>query len=149
MKQKPGANWTNRRRIMRLAAIVTAALLPPTLLWAAAESSGTITEPPKWALTGRLLIAAPDMPVAKYRNLVVVVIENGPLGTMGVAINRYSGAQPWADFLIAMGYQVGPDDAQGAGSFPMYSGGPAHPERLYVLHSDDYIEPGSQLLSGG
>ena len=122
---------------------VLAALLAHTAVFGGAEPGDLSRDPPP--LLGRVLVAAPSMPVEKYRQIVIVVTNNGPAGSMGIAINRSTGDQPWASFLTF----IERPKEQMTGQVPIYSGGPMEPELVFTLHSTDYSVVGTRALGDG
>lgn len=100
--------------------------------------------PPHDSLTGRLLVAAPDMPDPRFFHAVILVVHHGPRGTLGIVINRPVGKRPLADILAALGLK-----SKGvAGSIEVYAGGPLQPKIGFVVHSVEYRRPGTLEIDG-
>lgn len=95
------------------------------------------------SLAGQFLVAAPNMPAAKFQQVVIVIVRNGPGGSMGIAINRPAGGQQWKDLLAVIGER----NDNVIGTVPMYSGGPVQPELFFVLHSTDYQRAETMAVS--
>jgi putative transcriptional regulator len=119
-------------RFLLLLPVLVALFLPARLLDAAQPNSDANQGQP--SLAGQLLIAAPDIPDARYRRTVVVVIQHGPNGGFGIVINRSTGEQPMVDLFAVLGQK----NENATGSVPIFSGGPVQPENFYVLHSTEY-----------
>jgi putative transcriptional regulator len=119
-------------RLVQLLPLLVALLLPASLLGATLPNSDVNQGQP--SLAGQLLIAAPDMPDARYRRTVVVVVQHGPEGGFGIVINRSTGEQPMEDLFTV----IGEKNETATGSVPLFSGGPVQPENFYVLHSTEY-----------
>jgi putative transcriptional regulator len=86
------------------------------------------------ALTGRYLVAAPDMHDPNFRQTVIYLVHHDAFGAMGVVINRLMAQGPVGRLLDAFGIEGDPGDTQ----VKMHYGGPVEPESSLVLHRDDY-----------
>jgi putative transcriptional regulator len=82
--------------------------------------------------TGMLLVAAPPLGDPNFRRTVVLVIEHGENGSLGVVLNR-STRVPVAAILPQWGDVVGDDDA-------IFRGGPVGPNAVLALAE---LRPGS------
>ncbi len=83
------------------------------------------------SLRGQLLIAAPHL-LDYFRRTVVLVIEHGEDGAMGVVLNRPTDAQV-AEVVPALADVVTEDDV-------VHSGGPVQPDAVLAL--GDFEDPG-------
>ena len=83
---------------------------------------------------GQLLVAAPGMGDPRFVRTVMVMIEHGIGGALGVAINRPVADRPIAELLRATGED--PGDAKG--SLTVFLGGPVEPAVGFVVHARDY-----------
>jgi putative transcriptional regulator len=120
-----------------------AVLLPALLLAAAPPDSDPKQDKP--SLQGQFLIASPEMSDPRFRQTVLVMVQHGRDGAMGVAINRPAGEQPVARLLEALG-----EHGNGAsGTVPVYLGGPVELEFGLVLHSTDYRRDGTRDIGAG
>ncbi|MGI9416283.1 MAG: YqgE/AlgH family protein [Geminicoccaceae bacterium] len=101
------------------------------------------------SLTGRYLVASPDMHDPNFRHTVIYLVHHDAFGAMGVVINRLMAKGPVGRLLDAFGIEGNPgviesnpgaiegspsEDAQ----VKMHYGGPVEPESSLVLHRNDY-----------
>ncbi|MCX7314040.1 MAG: YqgE/AlgH family protein [Alphaproteobacteria bacterium] len=126
------------RSALRFLFLLTA-VMAPTALFGAAEPDAKIGQAPAPSLAGRILVAAPGMPAARFQKIVIVIVRNGPEGSMGLVINRPAGENPWESLFAVLG-----ERREGVtGTFPLFSGGPIQPELFFGLHTTDYRLPES------
>lgn len=84
-------------------------------------------------LTGRLLVAMPDMGDPRFARAVVLICSHGDDGAMGLIVNKPSAEIGFADILEQL--DIPPDRTAAR---PVYFGGPVELQRGFVLHSRDY-----------
>lgn len=116
------------RRCFGLVSLLAAVPLPAL----AALQQGTAADdnvPP-----GQLLVASPRMGDPRFAGTVVVMIEHGIGGALGVAINRPVADRPIAEMLRA----IGQDPGNAKGSLTVFLGGPVEPTVGVVVHTRDY-----------
>jgi putative transcriptional regulator len=116
----------------RLCLIVAAFVLQTALLRAALP--GPDEAPARLSLVGQLLVAAPWIGDPYFERTVILVLEDGPSGAVGIVINKPIGEQPLANVFKALGQREG----DVAGSVRIFSGGPLKPGAGFVVHSADY-----------
>jgi len=96
-------------------------------------------------LTGRLLIATPDMGDPRFRSAVIYICSHDRSGTMGIMLNKQmvkaGGALQLSDMLQNIGIE---GDVKVADT-PVLEGGPVDIDRGFVLHSADYFKTNSSL----
>lgn len=85
-------------------------------------------------LTGKLLIAMPDMGDPRFHGSVVFLCSHGAEGAMGLIVNKPMSEVSFADMLE----QLQIDGREGAPDLPVCFGGPVELRRGFVLHSADY-----------
>jgi len=119
----------------RLGLIVAALLMQTALLKAALPGPDETLV--RTSLAGQLLVAAPSMDDPRFAGAVILIVEHGPAGAMGVVVNRPIGERPLAGLLDALGQKEG----DVAGDVRVFSGGPVQPELGFVVHSSDYQRP--------
>ncbi len=86
-------------------------------------------------LTGRYLVASPDLNDPNFRQSVVYLVHHDAFGAMGLVINRLMAKGPVGRLLDAFGIEGNfSTDAQ----VKMHYGGPVEPESSLVLHRSDY-----------
>lgn len=97
-------------------------------------------------LTGKLLIAMPDMGDPRFEKSVILVCSHSPEGTMGLIVNKSAGEVKFAELLEQLKVET-TGDVQDT---PVHFGGPVETGRGFVLHSDDFIGDESSMdVPGG
>ncbi|MDX2484734.1 MAG: YqgE/AlgH family protein [Pseudodonghicola sp.] len=86
-------------------------------------------------LTGKLLIAMPDMGDLRFEHSVVFLCSHGKDGAMGLIVNKPAAELRLADLLKQLDIKPDPPER---GQMPVYFGGPVETARGFVLHSSDY-----------
>ena len=96
-------------------------------------------------LTGRLLIATPEMGDHRFKSAVIYVCSHDSSGAMGIVINKQvikaGGALQLSDMLSNIGIE---GDVRVANT-PVLEGGPVDIDRGFVLHSADYFKTETSL----
>jgi putative transcriptional regulator len=121
--------------LRRLGLIVAAFVLQAALLRAALPGPDEARARP--SLAGQLLVAAPGMGDPRFERTVILIVEHGSYGALGIVINKPIGEQPLANLFKALGQK----DGDVADSVRVFSGGPIQPEVGFVVHSPDYRRP--------
>src|SRR5271166_2307901 len=121
---------------LRLLGLIVAYVLQTALLNAALPTNGDEAPAPP-SLAGQLLVAAPSMGDPRFERTVILIVEHGPGGAIGIVINNPIGEQPLASVLEALGQK----DGDVTGRVRVFSGGPVQPEVGFVVHSPDYRRP--------
>ncbi|MFC3608309.1 YqgE/AlgH family protein [Stutzerimonas tarimensis] len=82
-------------------------------------------------LRHHFLIAMPQMADSNFAQTLIYLVEHGAEGAMGLIVNRPSGLN-----LAEVLEQLRPDDEYSplCRSLPIFSGGPVHTDRGFVLH---------------
>jgi putative transcriptional regulator len=119
----------------RLCLIVAAFVLQTALLRAALP--GPDEAPARLSLVGQLLVAAPWIGDPYFERTVILVLEDGPSGAVGIVINKPIGEQPLASVFQVLGQE----DDDVTGSVRVFSGGPIQPEVGFLVHGPDYRRP--------
>ncbi|MCB2100883.1 MAG: YqgE/AlgH family protein [Rhodobacterales bacterium] len=96
-------------------------------------------------LTGRLLVATPQLEDPNFGRTVVYMVNHDADGALGLIINRPLGQGPIHVFLKGFGIDV-PD---GGRTLRLYQGGPVDPGQGFLLHTDDYAEDATRKLPSG
>jgi putative transcriptional regulator len=123
--------------MIRQTAGLPAAFLLLALGLPLAEATGVVPDAgalPREFLTGKLLVAHPDMGNLNFRRTVVFMAQHDENGAFGLVVNRFLGRAKLARILEEMG--ADPEDVEG--EIRVHYGGPVQPERGAVLHSTDY-----------
>lgn len=96
------------------------------------------------SLTGRLLVAAPEMRDPRFVESVIYMVSHDATGAMGLVVNRPIGEVSLVQLLERFG--VAPEGAQGR--ILAHWGGPVEPGKGYVLHTPDYSTEGTIVVRG-
>jgi len=95
------------------------------------------------SLKGKILIAMPDMADARFSRGVIVMLEHGPEGAMGVMINHLITEVEFHDLLDQLEIPVTDENVK---DYPVFFGGPVELGRGFVLHSTDIMLAHSMSL---
>lgn len=93
-------------------------------------------------LTGQLLLAMPGMDDPRFDRTVIYLCAHSEEGAMGLVINRPCTAIGFPELLEQLDIDV--DDAP---DLPINSGGPVETGRGFVLHSSDYVQDSTLVVS--
>ena len=97
-------------------------------------------------LTGKLLIAMPDMGDPRFDNAVVFICAHSADGAMGLIVNKPTPEIRFADLLE----QLSIDDGDSGIDVRIHYGGPVETGRGFVLHTADYASgAGTMDVSDG
>jgi len=86
-------------------------------------------------LTGKLLIAMPEMGDPRFERSVVFLCSYSDDGAMGLIVNKPAGDVHLSDLLKQL--EIKPARPE-CGRMPVHFGGPVETARGFVLHSDGY-----------
>ena len=89
------------------------------------------------------LIAVPQLSDPNFARAVVLILEHGDQGSMGLVVNRTS-SLPMGAFCASQGM-----DYQGDPGALVYQGGPVQTDRAFVLHSQQQAGPETEEIWGG
>jgi len=84
------------------------------------------------SLQGKFLLATPQMPDPRFRELVVYLCSHTAEGAMGVVINQPS---PYSLREVFLGANITPPEGK---SPPVYIGGPVEESAAFFLYSSEY-----------
>ena len=127
----------------RLCLIVAAFVLQTAALSAALPGPGEVPEAARPSLAGQLLVAAPWIGDPRFERTVILIVQDGPNGAVGIVINKPIGKQPLADIFKALGRK----ESNVTASVRIFAGGPVQPEAGFVVHSADYHRPETLALT--
>lgn len=96
-------------------------------------------------LTGRLLIATPDMGDPRFRSAVIYICSHDKSGAMGIIINKQMVKSGDALSLSDMLNNIGIEGDVRVADTPVLEGGPVDIDRGFVLHSADYFKTDTSL----
>jgi putative transcriptional regulator len=77
------------------------------------------------SLVGRLLVATPDLSDPNFRRTVIYVLQHGPVGALGLVLNRPTG-HDIPDSLTPWKSRTAPPDV-------VFRGGPVQPDGIIAL----------------
>jgi len=121
---------------LRRLALMAAFVLMAAFLGAALPTNPDEGPAPP-SLAGQLLVAAPEMGDPRFERTVILIVQHGPTGALGIVINKPVGEETLAGVFEALGERG--DDL--AGKVRIFSGGPVQPDVGFVVHSPDYRRP--------
>ena len=97
------------------------------------------------SLTGRLLVALPEMKDPRFFESVIYIVRHNREGAFGLVINRVLTTAPIEEVLAGFGV----DEKGGKGEIAIHYGGPVSPRQGFVLHSDDVVRENSTRVNNG
>lgn len=86
-------------------------------------------------LTGRLLIATPQMTDVRFQKSVIYICVHNEDGAMGLVINKHVDFITFSQLLGELHLEIKDVDDK---KVPIHYGGPVEANRGFVLHSADY-----------
>jgi len=101
----------------------------------------TVPQTPE-SLAGRLLLAMPDMPDARFRRSVIGICIHDEGGALGIALGEPVDGLGLQELLESFDI-----DGSGVGNEPVLAGGPMEPRRGFVLHSTDWTAEDSVIIA--
>jgi putative transcriptional regulator len=84
-------------------------------------------------LYGKLLIAMPGMPDARFEKSVIFMCAHSANGALGLIINKPIESLPFRELMIQMHIPV----TNATSMAPVLFGGPVDTDRGYILHSNE------------
>ena len=92
-------------------------------------------EPNTTNLTGKFLIAMPNMGDSRFKQAVIYICSHNAEGTMGLIINKTAINFNLSDLIkqLTLPAKIKPK------AFPINIGGPVEPYRGFILHTLDYV----------
>lgn len=97
-------------------------------------------------LTGKLLIAMPDMGDPRFEKTVILICAHSPEGTMGLIVNKRADEVKFPELLEQLKVKT----TGQVQDTPVHFGGPVETGRGFVLHSDDFDGDDSSIeVPGG
>lgn len=105
--------------------------------------SGTEQRLKSGYLRGKLLMAMPNMGDPRFERAVICICEHTADGAMGIVINRPESEIEFPELMVQLDIPI-PD---GHAHVSVFAGGPVEPNRGFVLHSADYTQGSSLIIS--
>lgn len=111
-----------------------------------ARQSGTaIGRKDERYLTGRLIVAMPNMLDPRFARTVIYLCAHTEDAAMGLVVNRLIGSITFPDLLEQLDIHA----EQAGDNIPIHFGGPVESGRGFVLHSSEYRQEGTLQVSEG
>lgn len=97
------------------------------------------------SLSGTLLIAMPQLKDARFFQSVVLICGHDKKGAMGLIINKILDEMTLTQLLTKVG--VTHQSTAFTSTFPVYNGGPVETGRGFILHSPEFTQATSVLIT--
>lgn len=94
-------------------------------------------------LRGQLLVAMPTIGDPRFDRTVIYMCEHTPERAMGLVINRPAEGIRFPDLMKQLDIQLDAPDV----SITIHAGGPVETTHGFVLHSADYVQPSTVIIS--
>ena len=94
-------------------------------------------------LNGKLLLAMPNMTDPRFERSVIYLCSHDASGAMGLIINRGFDNLTFPELLDQLSIETGED----VEDVLVHEGGPVEPGRGFVLHSADYVQDSTLIVS--
>ncbi len=98
-------------------------------------------------LTGKLLIAMPNMEDVRFHRAVVFVCAHDAGGAMGLVINHKMPNIRFGELIRQLKFDSDINVDIGKLNFPIMYGGPVESARGFILHSGDFISSDTMKIS--
>ncbi len=96
-------------------------------------------------LAGQLLIAMPQMQDSRFQKTVLYLCVHSERGAMGLVINKVLDSLTVPELMAHLEVPA----EQPLKPEKVHFGGPVETTRGFVLHSDDYVDEGTQVIGNG
>ena len=97
------------------------------------------------SLTGRLLVASPELRDSNFARAVIYMVSHDAEGAIGFVINRPLAQGPISDLLRGFGVE----GEKSRKEVVLHYGGPVEPDLGFVVHTVDYQHETTQVVGGG
>ncbi|TDI60761.1 MAG: YqgE/AlgH family protein [Alphaproteobacteria bacterium] len=94
-------------------------------------------------LRGKLLLAMPNMGDPRFERAVICMCEHSEEGAMGIVINQPATHIEFPELMEQLDISIPKIHAD----ISVFTGGPVEPNRGFVLHSADYTQDSSMVIS--
>lgn len=95
------------------------------------------------SLKGKFLLAEPSMPDPNFAHSVVLMCDHDDEHAIGIVLNREIPKFLRDPIIKELGLST-----SNSKDLPIFEGGPCQPERGFVLHTDDWLDPSSIDIAG-
>jgi putative transcriptional regulator len=96
-------------------------------------------------LVGQLLVSMPGMQDPRFAKTVVYMCAHNSEGAMGLVVNRTLDALTFTDLLGQLDIEA----SEETDKIDVHFGGPVETGRGFVLHSPDYLQEGTLVVTEG
>ncbi len=98
------------------------------------------------SLKGSLLVATEEMTDPKFYKSLIILLEHDKKGAIGFAVNKSLGEYPLSS-LVSNNISISESDKKKLDKFsaPIFWGGPLDENRIFVLHSNDYVNKSTKV----
>jgi len=94
-------------------------------------------------MTGQLLVAMPQMLDPRFERSVIYLCAHTEDGAMGLVVNKLVDSVTFPDLLDQLNIETSP----GEDAIEVHFGGPVESGRGFVLHSADYVQDSTLVIS--
>lgn len=103
----------------------------------------------KGYLNGQLLLAMPSMTDQRFANAVIYICTHTEEGAMGLVINKPCDNIDFPDLLkqLTIEHLVKEPPEKSLKKIPLHEGGPVESGRGFILHSADYVQETTLIVS--
>ncbi len=102
-------------------------------------------------LSGQLLLAMPSMTDTRFDSSVIYICTHSQEGAMGLVINKACHNIDFPDLLHQLDIECpdkeNKDKAIALEKIPLHEGGPVESGRGFILHSADYVQESTLIIS--
>ena len=95
---------------------------------------------------GNLLVATDEMTDPKFYKSLIILLEHDEKGAIGFAVNKSLGEYSLSS-LVSNNKSISESDKKKLDEFsaPIFWGGPLDENRIFVLHSNDYVNKSTKV----
>ena len=94
-------------------------------------------------LKGKLLLAMPNMGDPRFERAAICICEHNEEGAMGIVVNHPADGIDFPELMEQLDIAIPADHRP----VSVFTGGPVEPNRGFVLHSADYTQDSSLVVS--
>ena len=94
-------------------------------------------------LENKLLLAMPTMGDHRFERSVIYMCSHDASGAMGLVVNQVIAHLSFEDLLEQLEIDVSTESL----GIPVHAGGPVEPGRGFVLHSADFVQDSTMIVS--
>ncbi|MDM8522665.1 YqgE/AlgH family protein [Desulfococcaceae bacterium HSG8] len=98
---------------------------------------------PDLSLKGQFIMAMPGLADPNFSHTVTCICEHTSEGAVGIVVNHVHAFLSGKDIFE----ELGMDYVSGAGSIPIYLGGPVHIGEIFILHGPPFDWDGCRMIT--